>query len=132
MDNNNNWLRWIHLYEFNIKLNYYKCFDPYEINHYNLINNLNKCISIYENYYKICLPEYYFTPLNIYTTKCQNTKFLREKQSLIIKKILNDINYICSENNKYNICSNEFKYIVNDVNLEYVKEYIKKDIIDNQ
>jgi hypothetical protein len=121
---------------FNINLSYYRWFDPYIINHYNLINKLLKFKNIGEKYYRKYPNAQNFIDTDLVDTECKNEYMEKSKQQEQIKySIINDISNICkSDNNNCVICSEKFKqfYIERNYhigeNIELMIEIIKKDI----
>ena len=126
--------------KFNLNLYYFRLFDPYKINHYNLINKLNKYKSISENYYNkypgtvewINLNEEIFKQI----PEAKNEYLLcSEDQKLIKKQLITDIKLLCVKNKNCTICSDFFQsfYIEYDYhieqNIDNMIHYIKKDII---
>lgn len=86
--------------KYNLKLNYYKYFNPYIINHYNIINKLVIYKSIGLSYYNKYPNSESFINLNekLFST---NSKAKEEfeigslTQKIIKKSIIDDVNIIC-------------------------------------
>lgn len=129
--------------KFNIYLLYYKYFDPYTVNHYNLINKLNKYESIGLSYYNKYPKASNWSNLNDKLNKVnpqaeQDFNFCLEQQEQIKKQIMSDINFLSKKNKNYNICSDFFQsfyvrynYHI-DQNIVGVINYLKEDIIKNE
>ena len=138
---NNLWLN----IKFNCNLMYYQYFNPYAINHYNLINKLNSYTAIASSYYKKYPTAKVFSNNEELFEK--NPKAQEEyrisslTQEEIKKSIINDINCICKcvckQPTSYNICSEQFHsfYIKDDYhieqNIDSVVYILKQDIINN-
>lgn len=129
--------------KFNINLLYFKYFNPYTINHYNLINKLNKYKSISLSYYAKYPGSSNWGNLNdkLFEDKPhakQEFYFCSEQQKQIKKQILSDINFLSKKNKNYNICSDYFqsfyvKYDYHiDQNIDNVINYLEEDIMKNE
>jgi hypothetical protein len=129
--------------KFNINLSYYKYFNPYTINHYNLINKLNVYKSISLSYYNKYPEASNWRNLNDELFKnipISKQEFFScvEQQEQIKKQILSDINFLTKKNKNYDIGSEFFQsfYIKADYhieqNIDQVINYLQKDIMKNQ
>lgn len=121
---------------------YYKYFNPYVINHYNVINKLIKYKSIGLNYYNKYPSAKFASNLNkeLFDSnpKAKEEFFYSSKlQEELKKSLINDINTICESNKKCDVCFEKFQsfYIKCDYhieqNIDAVIDFVKKDIIKN-
>jgi hypothetical protein len=128
---------------FNINLYYFRYFEPYLINHYNLINKLLKIQNIGKEYHKKYPTTLPFINLNNNLfkkyPKAQNEFIVSSKKQQLLKySIINDINYICNTNNDYEICSEKFISFFIEKNYhieqypELMIENIKNDIMSKK
>lgn len=133
---------------FHSKLIYYKYFNPFEINHYNLINKLQLYKSIGLNWYSKYPGASNWGNLNegLFEKEPEAKKNfyeISEKQEKIKKSLISDINILTkfylrkSSNPSLKICSEQFQsfYIVNDYHIEQnidgMIRVIKDDILEN-
>lgn len=129
-------------FKFYFKLNYYRYFDPYAINHYNLINKLITYKSIGLNYLKKYPNAQTFPNLNEELFN-SNPKAKEEyykvarTQKEITKSVVNDIKIITKSPNNFAISSEDFQsfYINYDYHIgqciDNMIEDLKKDIDTN-
>lgn len=128
--------------KFKLKLNYYRYFNPYIINHYNVINKLLTFKTIGVSYFSKYPKAQSHVNLNdkLFDSNLKaKEEFLitAETQTNIKKSIIDDINIICKSDKKYEINSENFQsfYIKYDYhieqNIDSMVEYLKKDIIKN-
>lgn len=128
--------------KFYFKLQYYKYFNPYIINHYNVINKLLKFESISETYYNKYPNANSFGNLSDKLFESNHNAKEEYKKSLEIqekikKSIINDIKMISDSNKKYEINSEYFQsfYIDKDYHIgqyiDSIVDFIKNDIIKN-
>lgn len=129
--------------ELNANLSYYKYFDPYTTNHYNLINKLEKYKSLSSCYLsKYPNSSVWINSNDDFFDKNPDAKnefhSCVSQQSVIKKEILSDIEFLCSKNKNCDICTDFFQsfYIKHnyhiDQNIDGVINYLKKDIINNE
>ena len=127
---------------FNLKLNYYRYFNPYVINHYNIINKLLTYKYVGQSYFsKYPKAEGWANLNNELFDSNPKAKEEFEKgmkiQSNIKKSIVDDIKMISKSEIKYEISSERFQsfYIEADYhieqNIDSMVNYIKEDIIKN-
>lgn len=129
--------------KFNLKLNYYRYFNPYVINHYNVINKLLTYKSIGQSYYSKYPSAQNFSNLNVELFE-SNPKAKEEFekgmkiQDEIKKSIIDDIKIISKSEKKYEISSERFQsfYIEAEYHIEQFIDSlvndIKRDIIKNE
>lgn len=129
--------------ELRVNLFYYKHFNPYVTNHYNIVNKLEKYKSLSLCYFKKYPDSSNWGNLNEeFFNKNPNAKnefYSCGKQQVQIKKeILSDIEFLCRNNKNCDICSDyfqsfyvEYNYHI-EQNIDTVIDYLKKDIINNQ
>jgi hypothetical protein len=126
-----------------LKLNYYRYFNPYVINHYNLINKLITYKSIGLSYYNKYPGASGWGNLNekLFEEKPQaKHEFYScsKQQEQIKKQVLSDINFLSNKNKNYKICSESFQsfYVKYDYhieqNIDAVINYLKADVIANE
>jgi len=143
MISNKNLINIINQIKFNINLSYYKYFNPYIVNHYNLINKLNRYKTISLSYYKKYPRASNWGNLNDELFKnipVSKQEFYScvEQQEQIKKQIMSEINFLTKKNKNYNICSVYFQsfYVKADYHIEQniddVINYLKKDIMKNE
>lgn len=130
-------------FKYYTKLYYYRYFDPYIINHYNLINKLNKYKSIGLSYYNKYPGASGWGNLNekLFEEKPeakQEFYSCSEQQDLIKKQVLSDVKFLSKKNKNYKICSDFFQsfYVKYDYhieqNIDSVINYLKEDVIANE
>lgn len=121
---------------------YYRYFNPYAINHYNVINKLITYKSIGLNYYNKYPNAQFSANLNkklFDSNPKAKEEFEKsmELQNKIKKYVISDINTICESEKKFEIGSEKFQsfYIKYDYhieqNIDAMIECVKKDIIKN-
>ena len=126
-----------------LRLNYYRYLNPHIINHYNLINKLNKYKSIGLSYFNKYPNSSNWVNLNDklfeeYPEAKQEFFSCSKQQEQIKNQVLSDINFLSKKNKNYNICSDYFQsfYVKHDYhiyqNIDTIINYLKKDIIDNK
>jgi hypothetical protein len=129
--------------KFNICLLYYKYFNPYVINHFNLINKLNIYKSIGLSFYDKYPGASNWGTLNdeLFKNNPDAKKYFyscAEQQVQIKKQIMSDINFLTKKNKNYDICSDFFQsfYVKSDYHIEQnidgVINYLQKDIMKNE
>jgi hypothetical protein len=129
--------------KFYITLYYYRYFNPYIINHYNVINKLLTYKFIGLTYFKKYPQAQHYENLNeklFRKNPTAKTEFIKsmESQEMLKKSIINDINLICNYNKNCEICCEHFQslYIKEhyhiEQNISAVVDYIKDDIIKNK
>ena len=134
---NNYFKPYITQINFNINLYYYRFFNPYKINHYNLINKLHQYKYISSNYFKKYPSASPWGNENEQLFKenpSSKTEYYScsEQQQQLKQQIVSDIKTICNNNNNCNLCSEWFQsfYIQYDYHIEQnidgVIGYIKK------
>ncbi len=130
-------------FKYYTKLYYYRYFDPYVVNHYNIINKLISYKSIGLSYYNKYPGSSNWGNLNekLFEEKPeakQEFYSCSEQQDLIKKQVLSDIKFLSKKNKNYKICSEYFQsfYIQYDYhieqNIDSVINYLKKDIFENE
>lgn len=129
--------------KFNINLIYYRYFNPYTINHYNLINKLNSYKSICLSYYDKYPGASNWGNLNdeLFKNRPESKQEFYscvEQQEQIKKQIISDINFLTKKNKNYDICSEFFQsfYVEADYHIEQnidgVINFLQKDIMKNE
>lgn len=129
--------------KFNINLIYYRYFNPYTVNHYNLINKLNLYKSIGLSFYDKYPGASNWGNLNDELFKNnpdakKNFDSCVEQQVQIKKQIMSDINFLTKKNKNYDICSDFFQsfyvksYYHIEQNIDGVIYFLQKDIIKNE
>lgn len=129
--------------KFNINLIYYRYFNPYTVNHYNLINKLNSYKSIGLSFYDKYPGSSNWGNLNdeLFKNKPDAKKNFYsyvEQQVQIKKQIMSDINFLTKKNKNYDICSDFFQsfYVKSDYHIEQnidgVIYFLQKDIMKNE
>ena len=111
--------------KFKLKLNYYRYFNPYIINHYNVINKLLTFKTIGVSYFSKYPKAQSHVNLNdkLFDSNSKaKEEFLitAETQTNIKKSIIDDIKIICKSDKKYEINSENFQsfYIKYDYHIE--------------
>ena len=139
MNNNSNMIKNFKYYS---RLYYYRYFNPFIINHYNIINKLITYKTIGLSYYNKYPNAQSFVNLNKELFD-SNSKAKEEwvisstAQTQIEKSLINDIDIICKSFHKYEIGSEKFQsfYIENNYHIgQYIDSMIidiKNDIIKN-
>lgn len=131
--------------KYNLKLIYYRVFDPYTINHYNVINKLIRYKKVGLLYYNKYPNAQSFENLNkeLFDSN-PNAKQEWDKistiQSELQVSVINDIMHICNcnKNSASVICSTNFKSYFIEKNyhigqyVDTVIELVKKDIKINK
>jgi len=128
--------------KFNICLLYYKYFNPYIVNHYNIINKLNIYKSLGSSYYSKYPGASNWGNLNdkLFQNNPQAKKdfyYRLEQQEQIKKQIMSDIDFLSKKNKNYDICSDFFQsfYVKSDYhidqNIDGVINYLHKDVMKN-
>ena len=132
---------YINQINFGLNLYYYKFFDPYQINHYNLINKLDKYKSISATYFNKYPSSSNWSNLN--EKLFENSSIKQEYfscvkvQSQIKTQVLHDIQVLCNENKNSDLCSERFQafYVQTnyhiDQNIDNVIDCVKKDVMKN-
>jgi hypothetical protein len=125
---------------FNVKLYYYRYFNPYKINHYNIINKLHQYKYISSNYFQKYPTAKNWGNLNEELFKenpSSKTEFYScsKEQDILKNQVVSDIKLICKNNKECILCSEWFQnfYIKYDYHIEQnidgVIDYIKNDVI---
>ena len=129
---------YINQINFGLKLYYYRFLDPYQINHYNLINKLDKYKSISTTYFN----KYpYFSNWGNLNEKLFENPLIKQEfvscvkvQSQIKTQVLHDIQILCNENKNSDLCSEQFQtfYVQTNYHIEQniddVIDRVKSDI----
>ena len=117
---------------------YYRFLDPYQINHYNLINKLEKYKSISTTYFSKYPSFSNWGNLNdkLFENPLIKQEFVScvKVQSQIKTQVLHDIQILCNENKNSDLCSEQFQtfYVQTNYHIEQniddVIDRVKSDI----
>jgi hypothetical protein len=127
-------------FNFYKNLYYYKFFNPYRINHYNLINKLYQFKYISNNYFKKYPSASNWGSENeelFEKNPSSREEFYScsKEQELLVKQLVSDIKIICNNNKECDLCSEWFqdfyiKYSYHiEQNIDGMINTIEKDII---
>ena len=129
---------YINQINFGLKLYYYRFLDPYQINHYNLINKLDKYKSISTTYFNKYPSFSNWGNLNdkLFENPLIKQEFVScvKVQSQIKTQVLHDIQVLCNENKNSDLCSEQFQtfYVQTNYHIEQniddVIDRVKSDI----
>ena len=129
---------YINQINFGLKLYYYRFLDPYQINHYNLINKLDKYKSISTTYFNKYPSFSNWGNLNdkLFENPLIKQEFVScvKVQSQIKTQVLHDIQILCNENKNSDLCSEQFQtfYVQTnyhiELNIDDVIDRVKSDI----
>ena len=129
---------YINQINFGLKLYYYRFLDPYQINHYNLINKLDKYKSISTTYFNKYPSFSNWGNLNdkLFENPLIKQEFVScvKVQSQIKTQVLHDIQILCNENKNSDLCSEQFQtfYVQTNYHIEQniddVIDRVKSDI----
>ena len=131
---------YINQINFGLKLYYYRFLDPYQINHYNLINKLNKYKSISTTYFNKYPSFSNWGNLNdkLFENPLIKQEFVScvKVQSQIKTQVLHDIQILCNENKNSDLCSEQFQtfYVQTNYHIEQniddVIDCVKSDVMN--
>jgi hypothetical protein len=131
---------YINQINFGLKLYYYRFLDPYQINHYNLINKLDKYKSISTTYFNKYPSSSNWGNLNdkLFENPSIKQEFVScvKVQSQIKTQVLHDIQVLCNENKNSDLCSEQFQtfYVQTNYHIEQniddVIDRVKSDVMN--
>ena len=131
---------YINQINFGLKLYYYRFLDPYQINHYNLINKLDKYKSISTTYFNKYPSFSNWGNLNdkLFENPLIKQEFVScvKVQSQIKTQVLHDIHVLCNENKNSDLCSEQFQtfYVQTNYHIEQniddVIDCVKSDVMN--